>query len=204
MKTSRRFFLQTTATGMGSVALAKFGAVEAGATQSDQIKKWDYEAGTVVLGIGAAGLMAAITAYDQGADVLILEKAPEAHAGGNTRVSGQGYWCPPDANKAVEYQKAISDGYPIPNDMAQVFHEHSIHVTEWLTKMGADMRTFQPRRVSGIPGGAGNVCWSTKGNGINVSGSCHGNAFQKRKSESSMKHLRWNWFGTSGPERSGA
>jgi 3-oxosteroid 1-dehydrogenase len=89
MKTSRRFFLKATATGVGSAALAGLGAVEAGATQSDQIKKWDYEAGAVVLGIGAAGLMTAITACDQGADVLILEKAPEAHAGGNTRVSGQ-------------------------------------------------------------------------------------------------------------------
>ncbi|MBP1624300.1 MAG: hypothetical protein H6Q07_2320, partial [Acidobacteria bacterium] len=133
MKTSRRFFLKTTATGVGSAALAGLGAAEAGVTQSDQIKKWDLEAGVVVLGLGAAGLMTAITAYDQGADVLILEKAPENHAGGNTRVSGQGYWCPPDSNKAVDYQKAISDGYPIPDDMAQVFHEHSIHVTEWLT-----------------------------------------------------------------------
>ena len=151
---------------MGSAALAELGAVEAGATQSDQIKKWDYEAGVVVLGIGAAGLMTAITAYDQGADVLILEKAPEAHAGGNTRVSGQGYWCPSDSNKAVEYQKAMSDGYPIPDDVTKVFHEHSIHVTEWLTKMGADMRTMPTAgEYPEFPGGAGNVCWSTKGNG---------------------------------------
>ena len=119
MKTSRRYFLKTAATGIGSGTLAGLGVMEAGATQSDQVKKWDYEAGIVVLGIGAAGLMTAITAYDQGADVLILEKAPEAHAGGNTRVSGQGYWCPSDSNKAVEYQKAMSDGYPIPDDMAQ-------------------------------------------------------------------------------------
>ena len=127
MKTSRRFFLKTTATGVGSAALAGLGAAEAGVTQSDQIKKWDLEAGVVVLGLGAAGLMTAITAYDQGADVLILEKAPEVHAGGNTRVSGQGWWCPPDSNKAVAYQNAMSDGYPIPDDVAKAFHEHSVH-----------------------------------------------------------------------------
>ena len=121
---------------MGSVALAEFGAVEAGATQSDQIKKWDYEAGVVVLGIGAAGLMTAITAYDQGSDVLILEKAPEAHAGGNTRVSGQGYWCPPDTNKAIEYQKAMSDGYPIPDDVTEVFHKHSVQCNGMAYKDG--------------------------------------------------------------------
>jgi succinate dehydrogenase/fumarate reductase flavoprotein subunit len=167
MKTSRRNFLKATATGVGSVTLAGLGAAQAEATQFDQVTKWDHEAEVLVLGIGAAGLMTAITAHDQGADVLILEKAPEAHAGGNTRVSGQGYWCPSDSEKAVEYQKAMSDGFPIPDDMAQVFHEHSIHVTEWLTKMGADMRTIKTAgEYPEFPGGAGNVCWSTKGNGF--------------------------------------
>jgi succinate dehydrogenase/fumarate reductase flavoprotein subunit len=166
MKTSRRFFLKATATGMGSAALAELGAAEAGAIQSDPIKKWDYEAAVVVLGIGAAGLMTAITAHDQGADVLILEKASEAHAGGNTRVSGQGYWCPSDSDKAVEYQNAMSDGYPIPDDVTKAFHERSIHVTEWLTKMGADMSTIKTAgEYPDFPGGAGNVCWSKLGNG---------------------------------------
>jgi succinate dehydrogenase/fumarate reductase flavoprotein subunit len=166
MKTSRRCFLKTAATGMGSATLVGVGAAASGATQSEPIKKWDYEAGVVVLGIGAAGLMTAITAYDQGADVLILEKAPEAHAGGNTRVSGQGYWCPSDTNKAIEYQKAMSDGFPIPDDMAQAFHERSIHVTEWLTKMGADMSTMSTQgEYPEFPGGAGYVCWSKLGNG---------------------------------------
>ena len=120
MKISRRSFLKAAATGIGSTALSGLGAVKAEAMQPDQIKKWDDEAGVVVLGIGAAGLMTAITAYDKGADVLILEKAPEAHAGGNTRVSGQGYWCPADTDKAVEYQKSLSDGYPIPDEIAGV------------------------------------------------------------------------------------
>src|SRR4030042_6420870 len=110
--------------------------------------------------------MTAITARDQGADVLILEKASEAHAGGNTRVSGQGYWCPSDFNKSVEYQNAMSDGYPIPDDITEVFHKHSIHVTEWLTEMGADMRTIPTQgEYPEFPGGAGYVCWSTLGNG---------------------------------------
>jgi succinate dehydrogenase/fumarate reductase flavoprotein subunit len=75
-----------------SATPAGLGAVEYGAAQSDAIRKQDIEAGVVVHGIGAAGLMTAITAYDKGSDVMILEKAPEAHAGGNTpsaaRVAG--------------------------------------------------------------------------------------------------------------------
>lgn len=164
MKSSRRSFIKTAA--VGTAGLAGLTALETGTAQTDQ-KKWDYEAGVVVLGIGGSGLMTAITAKDQGADVLILEKAPEAHAGGNTRVSGQGYWCPSDYDKSVAYQKAMSDGYPIPDDVTKVFHEHSIHVTEWLTKMGADMRTIPTQgEYPEFPGGAQNVCWSKLGNGF--------------------------------------
>jgi hypothetical protein len=167
MKTPRRLFLKTTATGIGSAAPAGLSAVEAGVMESDPIRKWDLEAGAVVLGIGAAGLMTAITAYDQGADVLILEKAPEDHAGGNTRVSGQGWWCRPDSDKAVTYQHAMSDGYTIPDDVAKVFHEHSVQVTAWITKMGMGVRTIPTSgEYPEFPGGAGNVCWSTKGNGF--------------------------------------
>lgn len=167
MKTSRRVFLKSTATGAGSAALAGFVATKAESTQSDEVRKWDHEADVVVLGIGAAGLMTAITASDRGADVLILEKAPEEHAGGNTRVSGQGYWCPPDSRKAIEYQNAMSDGFPIPDEVTEVFHKYSVRVTDWLAKMGADMQTIPTAgEYPEFPGGAGNVCWSKRGNGF--------------------------------------
>ena len=52
---------------------------------------WDVEADVVVVGFGAAGVAAAVTAHELGAKVVILEKAPEGEEGGNTRVAGQGY-----------------------------------------------------------------------------------------------------------------
>ncbi len=183
MKVSRRSFLKATATGIGTVALTGLGTADTEATQVDQVKKWEDEAEVVVLGMGAAGLMTAITAYDKGADVLILEKAPEHHAGGNTRVSGQGYWCPSTTGNAIEYQKAMSDGYPIPDKVAEAFHKRSIHVTEWLTEMGADMRTIPTQgEYPEFPGGAENVCWSEKGNGFQrLWLLMMENAFKKRK-----------------------
>ena len=61
----------------------------------------------------------------------------------------------------------MSDGFPIPDDMAKVFHENSIHVTEWLTKMGADMRTMKTGgEYPDFPGGAGYVCWNKLGPGF--------------------------------------
>ena len=64
--------LKTAATGVGSATLAGIGTAGCSSTEFDQVKNWDYEAEIVVLGLGAAGLMTAITAKDKGADVLIL------------------------------------------------------------------------------------------------------------------------------------
>ena len=40
-------------------------------------QKWDVEADVVVVGFGAAGVAASVTAHDLGAEVVIVEKAPE-------------------------------------------------------------------------------------------------------------------------------
>ena len=57
-------------------------------------QKWDEEREVIVIGAGGAGLTAAITAKEAGADVVVLEQ--QAFAGGNTSISGGGF------NAAVE------------------------------------------------------------------------------------------------------
>ncbi|MEM2236659.1 MAG: flavocytochrome c [Nitrososphaerota archaeon] len=49
--------------------------------------KWDMEADVIIVGGGGAGLAAAITAHDEGAKVLIIEKMPQLGLC-NTAVSG--------------------------------------------------------------------------------------------------------------------
>ena len=50
-----------------------------------------YYADVVIIGSGAAGGCAAIEAHDAGANVVLLEKQPEATHYSNTRMSGGGF-----------------------------------------------------------------------------------------------------------------
>ena len=69
--------------------------------------KWTVEADVVVVGFGAAGMAAAVTAHDLGAKVVLLEKAPEGEEGGNTRVAGQGYLNTSSVEHAIAYLTAL-------------------------------------------------------------------------------------------------
>jgi succinate dehydrogenase/fumarate reductase flavoprotein subunit len=164
---SRRNFIKSAAAGLGTTAFVGLGSGQAKATQLTEVPRWDYEAEVVILGIGASGLVTAITARDLGADVLILEKAPEAYSGGNSRVCGQGSWCPTDFDNAVAYQTALSDGYPVPDDMIRAFHEYSIQTEEWIEKMGGKMRIAPSKgefpELAGEPGTV--ICWPIRGQG---------------------------------------
>lgn len=53
---------------------------------------WDQEADVIVVGTGAAGFAAAVTAFQAGAKVIMLERAK--NPGGTTLISGSEYWIP--------------------------------------------------------------------------------------------------------------
>jgi succinate dehydrogenase/fumarate reductase flavoprotein subunit len=164
---SRRDFIKSTALGIGATAFTGLGLKNARATQFREVTKWDYEAEVVILGTGGAGLATAITARDLGADVLMLEKASEAHAGGNTRVSGQGSWCPADFDGSVTYHKALNDGYPVPEDLILTFHKYTITNAKWIENMGGTMRIAGSKgEFSEFPGASTTViCWNQMGEG---------------------------------------
>ncbi len=165
---SRRSFIKTAAISAGTPVLVGLGIEKARATQLSQVPKWDYESDVVILGVGGSGLIAAITAHQLGAEILMLEKAHKAHAGGNTRVSGQGWWCPSNLDDMFEYQKALSDGYPVPDDVIKVFHEYMIKTADWVENMGFKIE-FTPTKgeFPEFPGAPSTVvCWSEEGSGF--------------------------------------
>ena len=106
-------------------------------------EQWDAEADVVVVGFGAAGVAASVTAHDLGAKTIILEKAPEGQEGGNTRVAGQGYLNTSDAAEAAAYLTALCGPYTIPEKMIRVWAEEMCRNNAWLASLGGDPQEHQ-------------------------------------------------------------
>ena len=104
---------------------------------------WDETADIVVVGLGAAGFATSVTAHELGADVLILEKAPEGEEGGNTRVAGQGYLNTSDPDSAAAYLTALCGPYKVPETMIRTWAEEMCLNNDWLAGLGADPQEHQ-------------------------------------------------------------
>src|ERR1700709_2254869 len=105
--------------------------------------QWDMESDVIVVGFGAAGMAAAVTAHELGAEVIILEKAPEGEEGGNTRVAGQGYLNTSSVESAVAYLTALCGPYTVPEAMVAVWAEEMGKNNDWLRSLGGDPQEHQ-------------------------------------------------------------
>ncbi|HWR21935.1 MAG TPA: FAD-binding protein [Feifaniaceae bacterium] len=106
---------------------------------------WDGEYDVVVVGYGAAGAVASITAADAGAKVLMLEKAPMGKEGGNSKYAAQIILAPTDREKAITYFKAMRGGYDNQTDtIIETIVDGSMQNRDWLTGMGAASLTDVP------------------------------------------------------------
>lgn len=90
-RVSRRAFIAA-AGGGAPLAASAAAAVLLSDTQAHAAGRWRHEVDVVVVGTGAAGCAAALFARQEGASVLMLEKA--ASFGGTTALSGGIYWIP--------------------------------------------------------------------------------------------------------------
>ncbi len=95
------------------------------------MKQEGFQADVVVVGSGGAGLMAALTAQDHGAQTIVLERSPLI--GGTTAVSGGGLWIPNNhlmpqlgiadsPDEALEYCLRLSAGATPPHLLATFVH----------------------------------------------------------------------------------
>ena len=107
-------------------------------------EKWDREADVVVVGYGGAGAVTAITAHDAGAEVLILEKAPEGEEGGNSRVAGQAWFTPMPVSKGIIYFNALCGDYTVPQEMVRMWTEEMSRNTDWVRSLGGNPLEMAP------------------------------------------------------------
>ena len=120
--------------------------------------KWDKEYDVVVAGAGGAGISAAVTASDNGASVIILEKAPFP-AGGQTRTSGVGAAFATNPEGAAEYLYAASSNgledadtssrlSVVPKEDCLIFMKELANNPDWLKSMGVE-HTVRKRSSAG-------------------------------------------------------
>ena len=105
---------------------------------------WDGEYDVVVIGFGAAGASASMTAADEGASVLLLDKAPEEHVGGNSKLCGQMFVFGNEDVKATKaYYLAIHGSLPVDEEIVDVFCENvAFSVDNFANSFGLDKKDF--------------------------------------------------------------
>ncbi len=103
---------------------------------------WDAEYDVIVLGYGFAGGAAAIAAADKGSKVLLSEKAPRGHEGGNSKYAAQrAIWIDPDFSdeKALKYLQLLRGDYTTPSDETlKAFVKGAKNQVEYMKFLGAE------------------------------------------------------------------
>lgn len=166
-KISRREFIKTaTVAGAGAAAAGLFSRTVTPAMAAGVPDKWDKETDVVVLGTGFTGLAAAITAHEVGAKVLVLEKAKQEHEGGNSKVSGNMWWTPTNAEEGFDYVKAMAYGNTDDESLKALVAE-MVKLNDWLSsKFGVEPKSigglFEPEHPQ-LPGKDSVRTWGNKG-----------------------------------------
>ena len=105
-------------------------------------EKPDMETDVIVVGYGCAGGAAAITAHDNGANVIILEKSAVPTSNSRCSAGNQTYpKDPKDKAKYAEYLHAISFG-SVEREIVDVFVDGLLENPEWYKKMGGELQAF--------------------------------------------------------------
>jgi succinate dehydrogenase/fumarate reductase flavoprotein subunit len=114
--------------------------------------KWDAETDVLIIGYGGAGAVAAITAADAGARVLITEKMEKG--GGTTNISVGGFLCLQDLDGGLRYMQSlchrVSQAVSLP--MIRTYAEACLRNRGWLEDQGARTHVYGGAGFPQLPG----------------------------------------------------
>ncbi|MGE3541327.1 MAG: FAD-dependent oxidoreductase [Candidatus Tectimicrobiota bacterium] len=116
-----------------------------------------YHTDVVIIGFGAAGACAAVEAHGAGAEVVLLEKQPEATHYSNTRMSGGGFHSPsPEGDFAAikAYAQAMFSGENLPHklegeqpefaeELAQAWAAYAPQNEAFMRELDPEFQTFR-------------------------------------------------------------
>lgn len=102
--------------------------------EEQEQRKYAATYDVIVVGFGAAGATAARFAADNGAKVLLIDKAPKGHEGGNTRYAGQVVLTGYDKAKMQQYFKAMYGPIQIDEDILNTYIDGICKIPEYMQK----------------------------------------------------------------------
>ncbi|WP_164730397.1 FAD-dependent oxidoreductase [Pelagibacterium montanilacus] len=168
-RVNRRNFLAVAVGGAGATALSGLATASPAAASGIELA-WDRSADIVVVGYGGAGAAAAITAYDAGASVLVIEKTE--NGGGSTRYSGGFFVSPRSVDGAVDYlmhcaRAADGHHYDLDRESLTAWAQEAQHNADWIGELGGDPYATL-RGWYDVPGAADYVTWQPRPNSTGV------------------------------------
>ena len=147
--TTRRNFVAYAA-GLGAT-LTVSAAVPVGATEAradEATPTFDETYDVVVIGYGLAGATTAVYAADAGADVLLVDVAPEGHEGGNSRYCGQLCLYTKDEAALLGYLRNLVDGRDMDDEVLQAYAAGIADVADVFAHFGVGEPTIWSDYVS--------------------------------------------------------
>jgi 3-oxosteroid 1-dehydrogenase len=113
---------------------------------------WDKEVDVVVVGSGAGGLLSALVAAKNHAEVLVVEK--DRRWGGTSATSGGGIWIPgSDQARAAGFEDNLDDAFNyvralsadnVPDESIRAFVDNAAPMLRWVTANTQVKYTAQP------------------------------------------------------------
>lgn len=169
---SRRSFVAGTGAATASLA---FGT---GAAFASEVEAWDYETEILICGYGGSGAVTAITAHDNGAKVLIIEKQAEddgdvINQTNSTRLAFSAMMNFKSEDLAKDYLKAVSRG-ATPDEVIDGWAPYAATVAEWVMALpGGDTLNFAGDETSEypeelLPEGKNYDCYNFMGQGLEM------------------------------------